>query len=336
MEGSYSQVDDLRDANLNRPPQDLIEECKNGEIVNSTNEILVTTPDGSNVISAFSVQSQCDSSTICIIPDGITLQMNGNLNVGALILRGNLEWTSSTQDLEDQFLCGGYIVVEQNGSFEMSLNDSKSGWVYIKNNGAEHPELQTRSFGTYKQRYSSDNPTMSISGRESLVRTWSLLSEALYPGARRVKLMHDPRDMGWRVGDRLAIAPTEPMAKGWGQVVFIKDIEEDGTITLNEMIEHTYMAKFQPSLSAKFAALLSAEVVNLTRNIVITGDDFEHVPCVPDLPEAVQGEQSSVKGCRCSFRSKCTVGLHTMQKHGGVTKIQNTRIEKCGQRGRQR
>ena len=148
--------------------------------------------------------------------------------------------------------------------------------------------------------------------------------------------MHDPRDMGWRVGDRLAIAPTEPMAKGWGQVVFIKDIEEDGSITLNETIEHAYMAKFQASPSANFAALLSAEVVNLTRNIVITGDDFQHVPCVPDLPEAVQGEQSSVKGCRCSFRSKCTVGLHTMQKHGGVTKIQNTRIEKCGQRGRQR
>lgn len=81
-------------------------------------------------------------------------------------------------------------------------------------------------------------------------------------------------------------------------------------------------------------ALLSSEVVNLSRNIVITGDDFKHIPCDSSLPEAVAGEETSTIGCRCaSFRSTCTMGLHTAIMHGGESRITNTRIEKCGQRG---
>jgi hypothetical protein len=335
MAASYSQVDDDDGENLNSPPQELLDQCKNGGHINLIIEVSVTMSDGSDVISADSVQRQCGTDTICILPDGLKLQMDGNLNVGALIVRGNLLWNSSTQASTNQFLCGGFIVVEENGSFDMDLNESKNSWIYIKNNGAEHPELQSRSFGTYKPRDSSDNPTMVISGRTDLKRTWSLLSEPLDSSAQRMVLLHDPRQMGWRVGDRLGIAPTDPMAKGSGQVVRIEEIKEDGTIAFKGDIKHSYRADFEASITAKIAALRSAEVINLTRNIVITGDDFEHVPCTNDLAEAVPGEQTSVKGCRCSsYRSRCTVGLHTMQKHGGVTKIQNIRIEKCGQRGR--
>lgn len=95
------------------------------------------------------------------------------------------------------------------------------------------------------------------------------------------------------------------------------------------------MASFTPKVPhGNTPALMSAEVVNLSRNIVITGDDFKHVPCDPNLPEAVAGEQTSVLGCRCSsFRNQCTIGLHTAIMSGGAAKIQNTRIERCGQRG---
>lgn len=83
---------------------------------------------------------------------------------------------------------------------------------------------------------------------------------------------------------------------------------------------------------------MSAEVINLSRNIVITGDEFKHVQCDPNLTdEAVEGEETSTKGCRCSTkfnRNQCTVGLHTAVMHGGSAKIQNTRIERCGQRGK--
>jgi hypothetical protein len=72
---------------------------------------------------------------------------------------------------------------------------------------------------------------------------------------------------------------------------------------------------------------MSAEVINLSRNIIITGDDFEHVPCDPTLT-------SDIEGCMCAeYRTTCTVGLHTIQANEGSLQISNTRIEKCGQRG---
>jgi hypothetical protein len=40
MEASYSQVDDLSSENLNKPPLELIDQCKNGGAVNLTNEIV--------------------------------------------------------------------------------------------------------------------------------------------------------------------------------------------------------------------------------------------------------------------------------------------------------
>mmetsp|Transcript_26399 Transcript_26399/g.72573 ORF Transcript_26399/g.72573 Transcript_26399/m.72573 type:complete len:380 (-) Transcript_26399:2530-3669(-) len=339
MEASYSQVDDMSNENLNKPPPELLNQCKNHGYANPTQEVIVNA-GGGGTVSASSVQSQCRTDTICIIPEGTTLTMDGNLNVGALIVRGVLEWTSTTQSVIDQYLCGGYVVVETNGSFRMDLNsndaNTKNAWIYIKNNGAVHHKLRSRSFGSFKTRYSDENPSMEIRGRE-LSRTWSLLSKPLNPGTNVMKLMHDPVLMGWKVGDRLGISPTESLARGWGQHARILDILNDGTIVLDENINNYHRADFRVGnehADNSSPALLSAEVVNLSRNIIITGDDFEEISCDANLPESVIGEQTSVLGCRCSsFRNKCHVGLHTIQMHGGLAKIENVRIEKCGQRG---
>ena len=332
MASSYSQVDDMSNANSQKPPNSL-DQCRNSGHSNPTREVTVT---GKGTVSASHVQSVCGKDSICIIPDDLTLRMDTNLDLGALIVRGGLEWTTDSQSSSNQFLCGGYVVIEDNGSFEMDLNsedDTKTGWIYIKNNGAVHPELRSRSFGTSKDRNSSDNPTMTIRGRK-LTRTWSLLSVPLVPGDTTMTLMHDPVEMGWREGDRLGISPTESLAEGWGQDVVIQEIRNDGTVVLMSSINNYHRADFETSSINGNAALLSAEVVNLSRNIILTGDDFEEVQCDPTLPEAVIGEETSVLGCKCSsFRSKCHVGLHSMQKGGGVTKIEDIRVEKCGQRG---
>ena len=335
MSASYSQVDDLSSVNTNKPPQELLNQCKNRGYSNPVNEVTVT---GEGIVSTSFVQTECGDDSICILPEGLTLVMDENLNVGALVVRGALQWTASTQQSSsDQFLCAGYVVIEGNGSFEMDMNrsdETRIGWIYIKNNGAVHPELRSRSFGTFKERYSSDNPTMIIRGRK-LTRTWSLLSEPLVPGVTSMRLVHDPILMGWKVGDRLGISPTDGTARGWGQDVYIREIRNDGTVELMQNIESYHRADFEMASTNRNAALLSAEVINLSRNIILTGDDFEEVQCDSSLPEAVTGEQTSVLGCKCStFRSKCHVGLHAMQKFGGVTKIEDIRVEKCGQRGK--
>lgn len=139
-----------------------------------------------------------------------------------------------------------------------------------------------------------------------------------------------------KVGDRIGISPTQPLATGIGEDFTIAAIDSKGVITLSGTAQYQHDATFVPPQAGNQSpALMSAEVVNLSRNIVITGDDFRHMPCVPGLPESVPGEQTSVVGCRCaSFRSQCTIGLHTISMNGGTTKIQNTRIERCGQRGK--
>lgn len=81
---------------------------------------------------------------------------------------------------------------------------------------------------------------------------------------------------------------------------------------------------------------MQAEVINLARNIIITGDDFEHVNCVNDVngkpPDHIQADH-----CSCwkdIGRNQCTVGLHTAAiGPGSVLSLQYTRVEKCGQRG---
>ena len=139
-----------------------------------------------------------------------------------------------------------------------------------------------------------------------------------------------------RIGDRIGIAPTEERAKGYGEEFIIVGIDDKGSLLLDKPLQHDHAATFiPPPPHGNVPALMSAEVVNLSRNIVITGDDFKHVSCDPNLPESVAGEETSVLGCRCSsFRSQCTIGLHTAAMEGGSARIQNTRVERCGQRGK--
>jgi hypothetical protein len=132
------------------------------------------------------------------------------------------------------------------------------------------------------------------------------------------------------------------LAEGYGEVFTIVGIDPNvGSLLLDRPAQYNHGASFVPPHSdgggggGGVPALRSAEVVNLSRNVVITGDEFRHVGCDPGLlEEAVPGEATSLLGCRCSsFRTKCTVGLHTAMMNGGSARIQNARIERCGQRG---
>lgn len=287
--------------------------------------------NGSGKVSVSDVKAVCDEASICIIPSGLELEIDDNLNVAALIVRGSVKW-NDTKAPTDGFVCSGYVAIEDNGSWNMNLS-SKSGWIFIKDNGAYHPKLRTRAFGSTSSS-SSFLPSVNIEGKK-MERTWSLLSKPLSIGDIEMKLLHNPNMMGWKVGDRIGVAPTERLSRGRGQEFRIESIDEDGKITLNVVSQYTVEAEFlPPQLDGGQPMLKSGEVANLSRNIIITGDDFSLVDCDPNLPEAVVGEETSIEGCRCSsFRSKCTFGLHTIHMHHGVARIQNTRVEKCGQRG---
>ena len=89
-------------------PQDLKTECKakpfslqnlpNQSITSSTTTALI--------------QQLCNTNKICIIEKGVTVTMNSNLNVAALVVKGNLIWNDQTMVSNEQWLCAGYVAVK--------------------------------------------------------------------------------------------------------------------------------------------------------------------------------------------------------------------------------
>jgi len=212
----------------------------------------------------------------------------------------------------------------------------KQSIIYIKNNGLIDPFLRTRAFGGY------NHASISITGRP-MSRTWSLLSSTSSSGSTSIQLMHNPIQMGWRLGDRISIAPTTSSSTGTSQNFFIKAFAPNNVIFLgnyssprvygntsmmtnsstNQMYKSTSMY-----VSEAWTAHMSAEVMNLQRTILITGDDYENVPC--------QNGVSNSLGCQCDpsiSKSTCTVGLHTAMMINGTLRMEYVRVEKCGQRG---
>lgn len=149
---------------------------------------------------------------------------------------------------------------------------------------------------------------------------------------------------GWLVGDRIVVAPTEYGSAGDAGEFVIGGFEADNTIRLLNkqgtgagVVAQVFRA--EPKYTGPgMNAIMSAEVINLSRNILITGDDFEHVNCVQDVaggarpPDSAQSDHCSCWGD--IRRTRCTLGLHTVSMgQGSVLSIQYARIEKCGQRG---
>ena len=101
-------------------------------------------------------------------------------------------------------------------------------------------------------------------------------------------------------------------------------------ININAALTQSLMADFKAT-TPDAAALMSAEVINLQCSLIFTGDDFRHVDCDASLDVAANRHRACV--CEGS-RTRCTLGLHTVLGNGGGTaRIQNARVEKCGQRG---
>lgn len=175
-------------------PKDLTNVCGNQGHYPLLQEVIIEAISG-NSIATSEVSKQCGIGSTCIVPSGITLKVDSKLNVGALVVRGVVEWNDSTQVEESVFLCAGYFAVEEHGQWHMNLQE-KNAFLYIKDNGAEHEHLRTRAFGSYANATLGKYTIIDINGRE-LDRTWSLLASPLRQGGNKITLMHNPKLMGW-------------------------------------------------------------------------------------------------------------------------------------------
>lgn len=276
--------------------------CRNVNSISTENFVTLAS---NNIFTSVQVSSICSSTDTCIIPETSTLNIDGFLNVGALVIKGSLVVTTSAS------LCAGYVSVEDSGTFIVRVPDSSNHvYIYIKNNGLE-------KFGTRRFIRGSGSSTIIIEGAE-LKRTWSLLSETALQGSNTIKLMHDPTLMGWKSGDRIVIAPMLPRSTGTADACNIVSIVSN-SLTLDCSLNHERSFSSNYDGKSKSMGILSAEVIHMTRNVVITGDDLTIESC--------QGLQDVNAGV-----TKCTYGLHTMST-GTSIQVSYSRIEKCGQRG---
>ena len=141
---TYSVVKDSPDS----LPTDLLSVCSNIGTIASSGEVIVQA-DATGVVDSATLSAQCGNNSVCIIPFGTTFQVDDNINLGALIVRGTVEWNDVTTQSymeNDMYLCAGYVAVEGNGKWEMDLQ-SKGAFIYIKDNGFEHGHLRSRAFG---------------------------------------------------------------------------------------------------------------------------------------------------------------------------------------------
>jgi hypothetical protein len=98
--------------------------------------------------------------------------------------------------------------MEDNGVFTMNVANNKA-FIYIKDNEARHVMAGYRALaGIHTPNISRTGfPKLEIAGR-LLPRTWSLLARPVRINDTSIYLIHNVADMGWKVGDRIAIAPT--------------------------------------------------------------------------------------------------------------------------------
>ena len=166
-ESAYIQAFDtlIKDSYSAPMPNELISACKaKGDVSNPEIKSIATSMTSSQL------QTFCGANSLCTIPAGLTVTMNSNLNLAALVVKGTLLWTDGTQVSSNQWLCAGYIGVD-GGRFEMNLLE-KQGYIYIKNNGLKDDSIKTRAFGSY------NTGKIYVTGR-ALARTWSLLAGLL-------------------------------------------------------------------------------------------------------------------------------------------------------------
>ena len=204
-----------------------------------------------STITAAEAGAVCGDDSVCVIPSGSTLRMDGNLRVAALVVRGGaVEWTDESQQADAQWLCAGYVAVTDGGTWRMNVTASRA-FIYVMANRAVHATLGARAFGAV-------GGSLELSGRP-LRRTWSLLAVAAAAGVTRLELMHDAAAMGWAVGDRLVIAPTTSRSLGTAEQAEVAAL--DGTAVL---LRAATTQAFDVSAEAVGGrpVLLSAEVTN--------------------------------------------------------------------------
>jgi hypothetical protein len=240
----------------------------------------------------------CATGGHCVLPAGEVWKLDVSAHVETLTIKGTLTWDTTKKDLE---LRAGYVFVDDGGHLEVGTTKNPmelNATIYITKTNHSTPMHGTRFLGGH------GSAKVDIHGRK-LDKTWTVLSHTAYSGETKLHLKDDPVALGWRPGDRIGLATTQRAFGGPGESTVHRIYRvESHSLTLMEPLQKEYWGGHREVHGRSFE--MAAEVVNLERSILITGDH-------EDIEET--GE-----------------GLHTMITGTGYMDMRYARVEHCGQR----
>ena len=139
---------------------------------------------------------------------------------------------------------------------------------------------------------------LDLSG--STKTAWSRLSGAASAGSTSITLESDP--VGWRIGDDISIAPTEAPTVGAPSYQAFEDRKVvrivGRTITLSSSLKRNHPAVANPGPGG---GTWRAEVMNLSRNVKISGQDVAHRSHVfirASVPQTIKNTELRYMGPR--------------------------------------
>jgi len=246
--------------------------------------------------AAVRTRQGCTPGGHCVVPAGETWVLDASMSVATLTIKGTLSWDVSKDGLE---LRAGHVLVDgghlQVGTRDLPMN--RRATIYITKSSHSHWKFGQRFLGGI------GSGKIDIHGRR-LSKTWTLLSQTAGAGATVLRLKDDPATMGWRVGDRIGVATTTPHTRHGRSTAHTIVSLGTSSVTIAEPLRAEHWGGRRLVAGRYFE--MAAEVVNMERSVLITGDHS-------DIEATGQG-------------------LHTIMTGTGYMDMRYARVEHCGQR----
>lgn len=253
--------------------------------------VTVVDPDGARITGNWSEATTWYNNSVpgtttateeldLIIPEGVTVTLDTDVEIGTLFVRGGLTAASSTVSM----VADSVIVEGANAAFALGSPTSRYAGDFTLTLKGEKTETYTaprhiESMGA-RALLAHDGAVLSLHGEDRV--EWTRLASTADVGATSIVV---DGQVDWRVGDEIVIAPSR---RTWDEfdLVTVASASYDAvsdTTTVNfqsgqslvywhlgEVQQYTRPAGVNPLRT--WTADLRAEVALLTRNITIQGD----------------------------------------------------------------
>lgn len=279
-----------------------MEEASTATTVNKT--------DGPINIPGFTSLSQLVSSSsgeegnkdIEIEPDE-NVALDSNIEVGSLVINGKLSCSNLVDSVEIKAR-----TIYVNGTFNCGSASEKFNKKLIIS--LKHSSLDPKINSGYRGMIVNNKGVLNFNGdtnRAGYVR----LNGTVFPGQNSITVN---KAVDWKIGDKILIAPTSYDSEQ-GETFTIKSIS-GSTISLDGSFKYLHWGNKETVNTKNGPVELdqSAEVANLTRNILIRADESGGAISEADAPGA-------------------QLGGHVMVHRGGRAYVDGVEFSKMGQAG---